>query len=158
MEVGFNQRGLVISLSTDGVLFASGSAALDPTIAETVLAPIAAELADFDNDLYVEGHTDDVPLGRGSYDNWDLSVDRALAVLDYFELEAGIAPQRLAASGFGEHRPIDPASTPEARQRNRRVELVVAYADAGVTPIDPLPASDSIPSPAPIPFGTGGIL
>lgn len=127
VDLGFDTRGLVVSLSTDEVLFASGSAVLSRGIAGEFLGPIGEYLATFPNPVYVEGHTDDVPLDRAGYSNWDLSVDRALAVLDYLELDAGIAPYRLSASGYGEYRPRVEGTSAEARQANRRVELVIAF-------------------------------
>ena len=75
--------------------------------------------------LRVDGHTDDQPLsGRGRYrDNWELSQGRALSVVRYMSEELGIAPNRLAANGFGEYQPINPENTPEAHAQNRRIEL-----------------------------------
>jgi chemotaxis protein MotB len=74
--------------------------------------------------LRVDGHTDSVPLlGTGRYrDNWELSTARALAVVKFL-IDNGVPPQRLVAAGFGEHQPLDPADTQEARDRNRRIEL-----------------------------------
>ncbi|MEO1689124.1 MAG: OmpA family protein, partial [Pseudomonadota bacterium] len=75
--------------------------------------------------LRVDGHTDDVPIGPGGRfaDNWQLSQARAVSVVRYLAEEKGFAPDRLAANGFGEFQPVDPADTPEARARNRRIEL-----------------------------------
>ena len=75
--------------------------------------------------IRVDGHTDNLPLsGTGRYvDNWELSQARALSVVRYMSEELGIAPNRLAANGFGEYRPINPENTPEARAQNRRIEL-----------------------------------
>jgi chemotaxis protein MotB len=74
--------------------------------------------------LRVDGHTDDVPLsGTGRYrDNWELSTARATAVVKFL-IEQGVPANRLVAAGFGEYQPLDPADTPEARARNRRIEL-----------------------------------
>ena len=73
----------------------------------------------------VDGHTDNVPLsGTGRYhDNWELSQGRALSVVRYMVDQLGFPPNRLAANGFGEYQPINPANTPEARAQNRRIEL-----------------------------------
>ncbi|MEX2518923.1 MAG: peptidoglycan -binding protein [Paracoccaceae bacterium] len=78
--------------------------------------------------LIVEGHTDNVPLGGfGRYrDNWELSQGRALSVVRYLNEFENVPAQRLAALGYGENQPIDPADTPEARARNRRIELKFA--------------------------------
>ena len=75
--------------------------------------------------LRVDGHTDNLPLGPGAEwrDNWALSQARALSVVRFMTDELGFPPQRLAATGFGQYRPVDPANTPEARARNRRIEL-----------------------------------
>ena len=172
IELGFNERGLVVIITTDGVLFDSGSADLDQDLAAQILGPIAEELSQFDNSVYIEGHTDDVPLDRNGYSNWDLSVDRALAVLDYFELTEVIDPARLVASGYGEYRPVNPETTPEARQQNRRVELVVAYESGSFGDLESLedilagddapaaePGDEPDPStPIPIPFGSPDLL
>ncbi len=118
-------RGLVIAVATDDVLFASGSAAFGAQGRE-IIAAIAPSLDSFENQILVEGHTDSVPLhGRGGYDNWNLSADRALAVLKLLVDEYGIDPQRLAATGYGEFRPRASNETEEGKAKNRRVELVV---------------------------------
>ena len=74
--------------------------------------------------LRVDGHTDNIPLsGSGRYrDNWELSSARATSVVKFL-IEQGVPPQRLVAAGFGEYQPLDPEDTPEARNRNRRIEL-----------------------------------
>ena len=73
-------RGLVIAIATDHVLFASGSAEFGSD-GSAIVAAIAPTLVTFDNQILVEGHTDTVPLDNAGYDNWNLSSDRALAVL-----------------------------------------------------------------------------
>jgi chemotaxis protein MotB len=120
-------RGLVISIATDDVLFASGSPELAPDAAELVGA-IAPVLRDFDNEIRIEGHTDTVPLNDNGYTNWNLSSDRALAVLGLLATDSQIDPMRLSATGFGEYRPIASNSTDTGKQKNRRVELVIAAA------------------------------
>ncbi|MEO9336453.1 peptidoglycan -binding protein [Mesorhizobium sp. SB112] len=74
--------------------------------------------------LRVDGHTDDTPLsGSGRYrDNWELSSARSTSVVKYL-IENGVPANRLVAAGFGEYQPLDPSNTPEARNRNRRIEL-----------------------------------
>ncbi len=121
-------RGLVVVLSTDDILFQSGSAELSPGKGTDLLEAMARVLATFDNPILVEGHTDNQPL-HGSYTNWNLSVDRAVAVVRKFEEEFGIPANRLVASGYADQRPIADNSTEEGRARNRRVELVIAVSD-----------------------------
>ena len=74
--------------------------------------------------LRVDGHTDNRPLaGTGRYrDNWELSSARATSVVKFL-IANGVPANRLVAAGFGEFQPLDAADTPEARDRNRRIEL-----------------------------------
>lgn len=124
--VSFNldKRGLVVAIATDGVLFPSGSASISERGREiiSVIAPIFNE---FDNEILVEGHTDSVPLNRAGYTNWDLSTDRALAVLKLLHDGFDVAPERLAAVGYGEYRPKATNETAAGKALNRRVELVI---------------------------------
>lgn len=74
--------------------------------------------------LRVDGHTDNIPLsGNGRYiDNWELSSARSTSVVKLL-IANGVPANRLVAAGFGEFQPLDAADTPEARDRNRRIEL-----------------------------------
>ena len=113
------------------VLFASGSDVLQPQGREQMdgLAQAILELnreipSDINWIIRVDGHTDNVPLsGTGQFvDNWQLSTDRAAAVVRYL-VSQGVPTNRLAATGFGEFQPLDAGDGPEARARNRRIEL-----------------------------------
>lgn len=75
----------------------------------------------------VEGHTDNVPMhGKGDIkDNWDLSVMRATSIVKILLQDARIDPKRLMASGVSEYDPVDPADTPEAKQKNRRTDIIL---------------------------------
>jgi len=74
--------------------------------------------------LRVDGHTDNTPLsGTGRFaDNWELSSARATSVVKFL-IENGVPANRLVAAGFGEYQPLDASNTPEARDKNRRIEL-----------------------------------
>lgn len=91
-----------------------------------VYRQVEAELpADLPVIIEVQGHTDRVPIRTARHgSNWELSVDRALGVVNYL-ISKGIPPGRLAAVGMGEYHPIDTGSTPEALRRNRRIELKI---------------------------------
>ena len=91
-----------------------------------MLGEISADIPkDIDWIIRVDGHTDNLPLsGLGRYrDNWELSQARALAVVRYMIDDLGFPRDRVAAAGFADTRPVDPADTTEARARNRRIEL-----------------------------------
>ncbi len=114
------------------VLFAPGSAELLPEgrsqIAGVVqtLKQVASEIPpELDWIIRVDGHTDNVPLsGQGEFkDNWQLSQARALSVVRYMQDDLGFPPERMAATGFGEYRPVAPGDSAEARAQNRRIEL-----------------------------------
>ena len=112
------------------VLFDQGSAdlgdgakqQLDPVIA--ALKQIAAEIpSDINWVLRVDGHTDKRPIKTDQFpSNWELSTGRAISVVRYL-IAQGIPPNRLAAAGFADAQPLDPADTPDAFRRNRRIEL-----------------------------------
>lgn len=119
-----DERGLVISIGTDDVLFALGSAEVTDT-GRGVIAAIGPTLARYPNDILVEGHTDDIPVSRPGYSNWNLSTDRAVAVLQLLSRDYGIQPPRLAAAGYGEFRPRVANDSPAHRSLNRRVEIVI---------------------------------
>jgi chemotaxis protein MotB len=123
-------RGLVVALATDDLLFSSGSPRLHPD-GETIIRSMTPVLSRFGNELLIEGHTDSVPLNQDGYTNWNLSSDRALAVLRILE-GAGIDQTRLSATGYGEFSPIADNTTERGRQANRRVELIIV---AGVSPL-----------------------
>src|SRR5690606_11386470 len=106
------------------ILFPSGVATLSPH-AVNILEQLAATLAPFPNPIRVEGHTDNVPINTRAFpSNWELSAARAASVVHLF-MRQGLAPERLAVIGLGEHRPIAANDTPEGRNANRRVVLVI---------------------------------
>ena len=73
--------------------------------------------------LRVDGHADRQPITGGNFQsNWELSTERAITVVKLL-IADGIAPNRLAATGFADFQPLDPADTPEAYAKNRRIEI-----------------------------------
>jgi len=106
------------------VLFASGSAEINPAVRE-ILESLAASIAKFPNDVIVEGHTDDVPIKSARYpSNWELSIARAVSVIDAFT-QLGLDPAHFVSAGYGEFRPVASNETPEGRARNRRIEILI---------------------------------
>ena len=106
------------------ILFKSGDSKLSED-AEDILATIAALIKEYPNDVQVEGFTDNVPINTTKFpSNWELSSSRAASVVHLFE-EEGVAPKRLQAIGYGEHRPKADNNTAQGRNANRRVNLVI---------------------------------
>ncbi len=113
----------------DRILFDTGSAEIRSSGVE-VLSAIAEVIADGQETIRVEGHTDDVPISENLQkvyvSNWELSGARAASVVRFFQHSHGIAPDRLMVAGFSYYRPVAPNDTPENRQRNRRVEIILS--------------------------------
>jgi len=141
-DLEIDERGLVVAIATDGVLFESGQFDVEP-VGEDIIDVIGPILAEFDNEVLVEGHTDTVPLNRDGYTNWNLSVDRALAVLDLLRRRYELDPARLSATGYGEYRPQASNESPEGRAINRRVELVIVASPRSTDPIPSFEGADN---------------
>jgi len=124
VELTRTERGLVITVVSDRVLFAPGSADLEADGAG-VLDLVAEVVADLPNQVSVEGHTDSRPISTARFpSNWELSTARAVTVLRRLS-EHGVGLERLTAAGYGEQRPVGDNATDAGRARNRRVEVVV---------------------------------
>ena len=79
--------------------------------------------ADLDWVLRVDGHTDKDPIKTARFpSNWALSSARAISVVQFL-INQGLAPNRLAATGFGEYQPLENRDDEIAKRRNRRIEL-----------------------------------
>ena len=113
----------------DKILFDSGSARVNSRGRES-LADFAQTFAESNGQqIVVEGHTDNVPVGsvlRTRYpSNWELSTARATAVVRFLSEEAGLNPDRLTASGYGSYRPVAANDSEEGRSQNRRIEIIL---------------------------------
>jgi chemotaxis protein MotB len=117
------------------MLFESGSARLSNTVLRA-LRDVGRILQPLENPIRVEGHTDDVPINTIEYpSNWELSAARAASVVHFFS-RIGVPPDRLAAVGFGEHRPLADNSSEDGRAANRRVTLVIDTRPSSITKIE----------------------
>ena len=126
LRTSIDERGLVIRVLTDDLLFASGKAVLN-TKSFPLLDKIASLIGDAHvvNTVQVAGNTDNVPISTAEFpSNWELSAARASAVLEYL-LTHGISPSRLSLAAYGDQRPIASNATAKGRSLNRRVEIVV---------------------------------
>ncbi len=136
ISVNMQREGVVISISTS-VLFDAGSARIRPESRSTLDA-IAELLREMPNEVRIAGHTDDIPPFPKWPSNWELSAARAVQVVKYLITEGGLDPRRLSAIGYAEYRPLFPNDTPEHRQKNRRVEILIVFDTAGEADISPI--------------------
>lgn len=123
-------RGLVATIATDHVLFDTGSAQITAA-GQRIIAALAPTLVRLTNPVLIEGYTDNVPLNSNGYTNWNLSTDRAVAVLQTLQTTYGIDPTRLSAAGYGQYHPIASDATPQGRAANRRVQIVILTSAPG---------------------------
>ena len=105
----------------DGILFDTDSAAIRAGL-QADLRAMARNLQQYPaSTVDVIGHTDNT--GSAEY-NQDLSARRASAVAGVL-LEQGVDPARVRSFGRGENEPVATNLTPEGRQQNRRVEIII---------------------------------
>jgi len=134
---GFEDNGLSVTMKNGQVyvsmdeklLFKTGSYEIDAN-GRAALRKLGALLEkNPDISINIEGHTDDVPYraasGQQLVDNWDLSVKRATTVVRVLTQDTNINPKRLVASGRSEYMPVDARKTVDARQKNRRTEIIL---------------------------------
>lgn len=126
LKVEVKNGKVYVSLS-EQLLFKSGSTEVDPKGVEA-LKKLAAALKDQDDlRVMVEGHTDDVPIAKGTAgikDNWDLSVLRATSIVRILTA-GGVSPQQVVPSGRGEYSPVESGTSKKIRQKNRRTEIIL---------------------------------
>lgn len=123
IKVQDNVDKVIVQLS-DKVLFPSGSAVLSPESVST-LEELAKSIKLIEGEVIVQGHTDNVPVRSARIkSNWELSSARAFSVIAALT-QQGVPPERLAAWGFGENRPLAENTTAEGRAENRRIEVVI---------------------------------
>jgi len=125
IKITVSQRGIVITMLSDKLLFDSGRAELREG-AYPLLGKIAEILDKVNNDIRVEGHTCDLPPRKSTYpSNWELSTARATNVLRYLVEQKGLNPSQFSAAGYGSVHPAVPNTCNTNRRLNRRVEIVI---------------------------------
>lgn len=123
VSVSITKRGLVVSLKEAG-FFDSGSATIKSE-SYPLLRKVAESLG-YSNGIRVEGHTDTDSINTREFkSNWELSTARATNIVHYLVDYQGFSPENISAVGFGEFRPVADNSTPEGKQKNRRVDIVL---------------------------------
>lgn len=126
VQVTIDSEGVYVNIE-EAILFDTGNANLKVS-GVNVLGDLQPLINEFDNDIIVEGHTDNIPINSPKFPtNWELSTARAVAVVRYLSENENIDPSRLSARGYGEYSPIAPNDTPENRALNRRVNLFILF-------------------------------
>lgn len=125
VEVERDGAKIIIRLAEQGS-FKSGSADLQPGFMK-VISQVGKSVADSQGRVFIEGHTDNVPVmyNERFRSNWDLSGARAGAVADYMSSSSGIAPGRMSVSGYADTRPLEDNNSANGRARNRRIEVII---------------------------------
>lgn len=113
----------------DKILFDSGSVEINQKGKKILLVVADSVRAHRVQNLLVEGHTDNMPLGPTLKErfpsNWELSAARAAAVVRFLQKKGRLQPERLSARGYSYFRSVASNETKEGRHQNRRIEIVL---------------------------------
>lgn len=113
----------------DKILFDSGSVEINQKGKKILLVVADSVRAHRVQNLLVEGHTDNMPLGPTLKErfpsNWELSAARAAAVVRFLQKKGRLQPERLSARGYSYFRPVASNETKEGRHQNRRIEIIL---------------------------------
>ncbi|WP_024621260.1 OmpA/MotB family protein [Metaclostridioides mangenotii] len=125
-----DERGILLEME-DSILFDSGKTDLRSD-SKDMLKEVHEMIKDMKNQIVIEGHTDNVPVGsRTSETNWELSANRAVSVVRYFVEERGMSPNLFSATGYGEYKPIQVNDSSDHRSENRRVNILITTLQEG---------------------------
>ena len=123
VRISEGAKGITIDINAN-ILFLPGDTHLDSGAVRTLTA-VGRILTPTDFPIMVGGHTDNIPIDTAQIpSNWELSGMRASSVVRLL-IDSGIDPQRLTATGYADRRPVASNDTPEGRQRNRRVAILI---------------------------------
>ncbi len=113
-------EGIKFTLSSD-LLFPVNSSYLTDK-AKIELSKLAKLMKnDTSKKIRVDGHTDST--GEAGYNQW-LSDKRAASVKKFLE-DSGVTAARISIKGLGQTKPVADNKTPEGREKNRRVEVII---------------------------------
>lgn len=127
LTIALDRRGLVFRFLENALyepekmeLRSSAQASLDK-IADVLMGDFTA------NKVFLEGHTDDaIPAETGWRSSWEYTNGMAAGVLHYFVDVRGLNPARFSVISCAEYQKVDPRDTDDGRERNRRVEIIIA--------------------------------
>lgn len=126
VSANIDERGLVIILDDENILFSSGSADLSVEAKKKleIVGKLIVEKFAM-HTIKIEGHTDKVPAGGRYPSNWELSGARASSIVRFLIDRFKILPDLFVAVGYADTRPAVPYTDKDAYKKNRRVEIVV---------------------------------
>jgi chemotaxis protein MotB len=111
----------------ENLLFVSGSAEITKN-GQDILKALGKILLSADAFVRVEGHTDSTPVHSVQYpSNWELSMARATRIVRFLTEIENVAPERFSAAGYADTKPMASNDTPENREANRRVEMILTF-------------------------------
>jgi OmpA-OmpF porin, OOP family len=116
-DITLTPKGQTIIL--DDLIFAQGKSVIDPTSYPGLDEVVQMMKENSKIEIQLEGHTDNVGSPKA---NLELSQQRVDAVKKYI-VSKGIAKNRIQTKAFGGSQPLGNEMTPEARVKNRRVEM-----------------------------------
>ncbi|MBR4168269.1 MAG: flagellar motor protein MotB [Lachnospiraceae bacterium] len=126
VDIDFTSQYVQLTLN-GALLFDSGSAQIKQD-AMPILDKIGVILQKYsDEEIEIEGHTDNVPISGRFANNNELSSARALSVFEYLMAHTTLDPAMVKHTGRGEYIPVADNSTPEGRAQNRRVEIKIYH-------------------------------
>lgn len=126
LQVNVKNGKVYVSLS-EQLLFKSGSTKVDPKGQDALKKLAAALKGNQDVNVLVEGHTDNVPIAKGTpgmKDNWDLSVLRATEITRLLT-ESGLNPAQVTPSGRAQYLPVAANDSPQNKALNRRTDIIL---------------------------------
>jgi chemotaxis protein MotB len=119
------EKEIVVLRFDSLVLFDIGKAHINAS-GKDALQKLGIILKQLDNDITIQGHTDNLPINTREFPtNWELSTRRATNVVLFLIDKCDVEPSKLTAEGNGEYKPIRPNDTEENRQKNRRIDIVI---------------------------------
>lgn len=123
LEFSISNNYLEVIVFNDNI-FDLGSAELSYKSTEPLFM-LSTLISDIENNIVIEGHTDNLPISGGRYpSNWELSSARAASVLRFFERK-GVSPMRMSIVGHGANKPVESNDTEDGRRKNRRVVVKI---------------------------------
>jgi len=153
IDVKASKDGIVIRMMGE-TTFDTGKADIKPEM-EPLLTRIGQALEKAEGDILISGHTDNVPVSGKWRSNLELSLARARAVTEFLLAHTALDPKRIATMGYGEFRPIADNNTPEGRQKNRRVEIIITNLPYRISETGEIISQKSEPTLSETPIGEG---